>query len=66
MKRVYAEIVFVFLENGIGDCQCIFESALGEEKVGFREEEIWIRGKVVVGRECFGCGGESGGILVLG
>jgi len=49
VQRVDGEVVFVGVEDGGGDGEGLLEAALGEEEFGFGEEEIGVRGEVVVG-----------------
>ena len=49
VEGVYGEVVFVGVEDGVCEGESLLKAALGEEKFGFREEEIWIGSKVVVG-----------------
>ena len=66
VEGVDGEVVSVGGEDGGGYRQGFFEAALGEEELGFGEEEVGIRGEVVVRGEGFGGVGEVGGVFVFG
>ena len=66
VEGVDGEIVFIGGEDGGGDGEGFFEAALGEEELGFGEEEVGVRGEVVVRGEGFGGVGEVGGVFVFG
>lgn len=60
------EVVLVGVEDGGGDCKGLLEAALGEEELGFGEEEVRVRVKVVVLGEGFDGVGEFRGVFVFG
>ena len=66
VERVDAEVVLVGVEDGGGNGEGFLEAALREEEVGFREEEVGILRKAVMGGEGFGGVGEFGRVLVFG
>lgn len=66
VEGVDGKVVFVRFEDGRGEGEGFLEAALGEEEIGFCEEEVRVLGKVVVRGEGFGGVGEFGGVLVLG
>ena len=65
MERVDGEVVFVGFQDRCCEGECLLEATLCEEELGFGQEEVWIRGEVVMGGEGLGCVVEFCGILVF-